>query len=280
MNGSIVDGKDAMIQMESDGLFYGAGCFETFTSYNGTFLHLNRHIQRLNDGVSYLSGFSEDWFTEELIRPKINALLEANRLTKARSKIRIQVSIVDRLGYSQPGVNKPETVSLITVHPAEKKIGSFRLTTVDTTVVPASSRPVHLKLSNMLHYRQAAIEAKNAGADDALMLTCKGAVAETSIANIFWEKEGVFYTPSVSCDILPGVTRSIVVEIIRREMGSIREGVFPPEDLMSASSVWISNSLKELCPVSGIDDAEYIIKSPVGKKLLQLFETYKNNNLT
>lgn len=280
LNGSVVDGKDTMIQAESDGLFYGAGCFETFTSYQGSFLNLNRHIQRLNEGISYLTGADDDLFTENIVRSEIAELLVANNLTDSLSRVRIQVSIGERLGYSQTGAIKPEIVSLITAYPAGKLTGPFRLTTVDTTVVPASSRPVHLKLSNMLHYRQAAIEAKNAGADDALMLTVNGAVAETSIANIFWEKDGAIFTPSVSCDILPGVTRSIVMDLISRETGNIREGEFTPVELMSASQVWITNSLKEICRVSEIDDVKYATETPMLNKLLQLFEAYKNDNLT
>lgn len=280
LNGSIVNEKDARILAESDGLYYGAGCFETFTSYQGMFLHLNRHIRRLNDGISYLTGTGDDMFTEELIRSDVAGLLEANGLNDIRSRIRIQVSIAERLGYAQPGENKTKTVLIIMVNPVEKPTGPLRLATVDTTVVPASCRPVHLKLSNMLHYRQAGIEAKHAGADDALMLTVNGTVAETSIANIFWEKDGKFYTPSVSCDILPGVTRSVVIELISREMGTIKKGEFTPDELKSASQLWISNSVKEVCWVSGVDEIEYPTKTPVRNKLLKLFETYKNDNLT
>jgi len=280
VNGSLVEGKNAMIQAESDGLFYGAGCFETLTSYQGTFLHLDWHIRRLNHGISYLTGSDDDIFSEDIVRSEIVELLAANSLTDTRSRIRIQVSIAERLGYSQQGANKLETVTVITANSVKKLTRPLRLATVTTTVVPSSCRPVHLKLSNMLHYRQAAIEAKQAGADDALMLTVHGSVAETSIANIFWEKEGTIYTPSVSCDILPGVTRSVVSNLISREIGKIREGVFTPDELMSASQVWITNSVKELCWVSGIDEFEYPTDTPLRSTLLQLFETYKTDNLT
>lgn len=280
LNGSLVDEKNVAIQADSDGLFYGAGCFETFTSYKGRFLHLSRHIRRLNEGISYLTGSDGELFNEELARPEIADLLAANSLTGTRSKIRIQVSIADRLGYTREGKDKPKTVSIITANPVEKTTVPIRLTAVDTTVVPSTCRPVHLKLSNMLHYRQAAIQAKQAGADDALMLTVDGAVAETSIANIFWEKDGTIFTPSVSCDILPGVTRSIVVDLINREKGNIREGEFIPDELMSASQVWITNSVKELCWVSGIDDVEYSTRTPMRNNMLQLFESHKNDNLT
>ena len=280
LNGKIVENAYASVQAESDGLFYGAGCFETFTSYSGKFLHLNRHIRRLNDGVSYLAGTDEDMFGQEQIRSEILNLLEANKLSGKRARIRIQVSMADRLGYSPAVREKPGfSVLIIAAVIPERLHETYSLVTVETKVVPASCRPVHLKLSNMLHYRQAGIEAKRAGADDGLMLTVNGSVAETSIANIFWENGGKIYTPSISCDILPGVTRGIVLDLIKTDKGKITEGEFTLRELKSASTVWICNSIKEIALVSKIDGLAYPTNSTLSKKLRQDFKTYKKENL-
>lgn len=281
LNGSIVDRENAVVPAESDGLYYGAGCFDTFMSYHGKFLHLTDHIRRLNLGVSYLTGADEDFFAEDLIRAEISELLKVNDLYNKRVRVRVQVSIGERLGYVLPMKKKPVIVSLITATPApDVEVSPLQLKTVKTTVVPASSKPAHLKLSNMLHYRQAGIEAKNKGADDALMLTLNGLIAETSIANIFWEKDGVVYTPSASCDILAGVTRSIVLKLMKKSVDDVREGEFTLKDLKSASQVWICNSLKEIVWVSKIDDRSFMADTPLRKNLLQSFSTYKEENLT
>ena len=281
LNGSIIDSGDAVVQAETDGLYYGAGCFETFTSYNGKFLHLDDHVRRLNNGLSYLTGRNDEFITGELIRAEISELLRVNQLAEQQARVRVQVSIGERLGYSLPVSEKPVSVSLITASSLKKlTTRPFHLATVETTVVPASCRPTQLKLSNMLHYRQAAVEAKDAGADDALMLTVNGFVAETSIANIFWEKGGKVYTPSASCDILPGVTRSIVLELIKNEKLEVIEGKFTYQDIKSASQVWICNSLKEIAWVSKIDDQTFPADTPLRNNLLQDFNTYKRENLT
>lgn len=280
LNGSIINNSEASVKAETDGLFYGAGCFETLTSYRGKFLHLERHIKRLNDGAGYLTGLEEEFFQVEDIRNNILELLKANTFINSRSRVRIQYSITERLGYMQP-VSKPISSILITVAPVpEATADPFHLSTVDTTVVPASSRPVNLKLSNMLHYREAAIKAKKTGADDALMLTINGHIAETSIANIFWEKDGTFFTPSEECDILPGITRKILMEIIRRSGGLVKSGRFYPDELKKASQVWICNSVKEIASVTQIDDRMYPVNTEFLNSLIQEFENYKNNYLT
>ena len=280
LNGRVVGKAHASVQAETDGLFYGAGCFETFTSYSGKFLHLDRHIRRLNEGVSYLAGAGDDLFYEEQIRSEILELLEANKLSGERVRVRVQVSMAERLGYSLAGTEIPDFSVLITAAAIPERLPqTYSLATVETKVVPASCRPVHLKLSNMLHYRQAGIEAKQAGADDALMLTVNGFVAETSIANIFWEKDGVLYTPSASCDILPGVTRGIVLDLIKTDNGKIIEGEFTLQQIKSASRIWICNSIKEISTISDIDGLTYPTDSTLSRKLRQDFETYKKENL-
>ena len=280
LNGSIINGNQASVKAETDGLFYGAGCFETLTSYSGKFLHLERHIKRLNDGAVYLTGLEEEFFHLEVIRNNILELLEANALTNTRSRVRIQYSITERLGYTQ-SVSKPISSILITVGSVpEIPADSYHLSTVDTTVVPASSRPVNLKLSNMLHYREAAIKAKKTGADDALMLTINGHIAETAIANIFWEKDGTVFTPSDECDILPGITRTIVMEIIRCSGGQVKSGRFYPDELNEASQVWLCNSVREIASVTQIDKNMYPANSEFINSLIQDFENYKKNNLT
>ena len=280
LNGSIINGNEASVKANSDGVFYGAGCFETLTSYRGKFLHLERHIKRLNDGAVYLTGLEDEFFQVEAIRNNILELLKANDLTNTRSRVRIQYSIAENLGYTQP-VSKPISSILITVTPVlETPADFFHLATVDTTVVPASSRPVNLKLSNMLHYREAAIKAKKAGNDDALMLTVNGYIAETAIANIFWEKDGTVFTPSEECDILPGITRAIIIDSIRRSGGEVKTGSFFPNELKTASQVWICNSVKEIMSVSQIDDCVYQTNTEFVNSLIQDFENYKKNHLT
>lgn len=281
LNGSIVDKYEARITGESDGLYYGAGCFETFKSYKGKFLHLDHHLRRLNDAVTYLTGEEKIFFKEKLLRAEIVSLLNANGLTDEYTKIRIQVSLAGRCGYVQPDLKRSGLITLIRADEIHNKSPqTVRLSSVDTAVVPASCRPTHLKLSNMIHYRQAAIQAKAKGADDALMLTVRGEVAETSIANIFWEKNGTTFTPSAACDILPGVTRSILVELISDMGVDVRQGTYSLSDIEQASRIWLCNSVKELAWVSSLNGKSYPTNSEFGDKLRNYLEEYKKENLS
>ena len=280
INGNIKSENEASIPAVSDGLFYGAGCFDTLKSYRNRFLHLNRHIERLNRGIAYLTGRDSDFFDERLLRSELTELLVANALDDGEARVRIQVSLAGRDGYSQHDTHPPNLNTMITAR--DMTVQSFDpvyLTSVATTVVPSDSRPSHLKLSNMLHYRQAAIEASGKGGDDALMCTTNGYVAETSIANIFWKKGKTVYTPSIACDILPGITRSIIIHLVETLGLTIEEGHYLPNELKEADSAWICNSIRELVWIRTIDEHDYSQDSDFKHELRKQFELYKAKHI-
>lgn len=276
INGLIQDEKNAVIPALTDGLYYGAGCFETFRSYEGKFLFLNKHVERLNAGLAYLTGNNAKEFSTENIRNEIMELLEANDLKKEQAKVRLQISLGDAYGYSLD--QQPKMIRILTVEELTPQKSTVELISTDTRVVPHQSKPPVHKLSNMLHYRHAGREAKKKGADDALMLTYNGWVAETSVANIFWEKEGVVYTPSMSCDILPGVMRAIICSVLDGMNMRVEKGKYLLPELKNARQIWITNSVKEICRVETFDGRRYETETPLWSELEQNLKLYKHSH--
>ncbi|MEX0823185.1 MAG: aminotransferase class IV, partial [Balneolaceae bacterium] len=130
---------------------------------------------------------------------------------------------------------------------------------------------------NMLHYRNAFREAKSAGSDDALLLTVNQNIAETSIANIFWKKGTEVYTPSAECDILPGITRNTVCEMLSGLSNiNIHEGRYMEDAIYDADTAWTTNSIAGICEVTQLNDytfntdKEFI--DSLGKKLMARME--------
>jgi len=70
------------------------------------------------------------------------------------------------------------------------------------------------------------------------MLNAVGFLAEGTISNVFFMKDGILCTPSVECGILDGITRTIVLELASRNGITAEEGEFMPEDLYAASEVF------------------------------------------
>ena len=274
LNDELLRQDEARIPAVTLGLYYGAGCFETFLSNSGEIFRFDEHIGRLKKGLAYLGVSSASEIEISSIRNKITQLLKANKLQNSKSKIRLQVSLINGGGYDSG--NGRERAMIITSNALKKSAPYKSLVFSKTNVVPSSARPSHLKLSNMLHYRQAFREARSRGADDAILLNHEGVLAETSIANLFWKKENVIYTAERSCDILPGIIRNSLIEMLKRsKQFTLEMGKFKPEILLEADSAWLTNSVTEIVPVQKIENTQMGIDHVFFQELNNLFRAYK-----
>lgn len=255
------------------GVLYGAGCFETFQSFAGRFLHLDRHLQRLADGLQWLRGSETSILTERELRSILHELLERNRLGDTDTIIRLQASLLSERGYrDEPGAGFQISIAATPKQIHDKPV---HLMFTDTCVVPNRCRPSGLKLSNTLHYMQAYREAVFQNKDDALMKTVNGKIAETSVANLFWKEGDTVFTPSPFCDILPGQMRRILLEQVPEWTGCrVEEGEYDPEHLEKAEHLWVCNSLKQVQYVASLDGREYAVESPFYSQLIDGLTRY------
>jgi|GEM_PF-281876 len=145
--------------------------------------------------------------------------------------------------------------------------------------IPDAALPVGVKWTNGINYILAAAEAQRRGADDALMLTVDGHLSETTVANLFWEESGTVYTPSAECDLLPGITRGILLELIDEAGIPLKTGQFEPSALHRADAVWICNSVRGICPVKKIDGRGYPVESSLLADITGRYESFKRGRM-
>ncbi|HLR91228.1 MAG TPA: aminotransferase class IV [Balneolaceae bacterium] len=270
LNGEFRELNSAEVPVHQAGIYYGAGCFETILYTSGSLQYWEEHYSRLCKGLRWL-GIEDEQLPDRInIHNNILSLLQANSLQDRRAKVRIQCSLLNEQGYSQH--RQPEYFTWIVTEELSVREGPYTLKSVPTRVIPGESRPADLKLSNMLHFREAFRQAQRAGFKDALLFNSSRLVAETAIANIFWIREETIYTPSAACDILPGIMRKNVMEFLHSELNlTVKEGEFPPEALYEADAVWITNSLMPVKPVERIDNIHYNPDHSVLNRIVQNF---------
>lgn len=265
LNGETLPAGEARISPEMNGLYHGSGAFETMLSNRGAIFRFADHVNRLHAGMNYLGLENGTHQNSKRLRKDVDRLLKMNGLENKRARIRIQVSETAAGGYSS--LSALRSLTLITADELPDTAGDpVRLVTSPVRVVPSVCRPAAFKLSNMLHYRDAMRRAKREGADDALMYTMDGMIAESAIANIFWLRDGIIRTPSIACDILPGIMRNALLEIIKDEFEEriqVEEGEFGPEELHGADCIWLTNSLRGMWPVVQLDEVSFEAENPV-----------------
>jgi branched-subunit amino acid aminotransferase/4-amino-4-deoxychorismate lyase len=264
--------EDAGHPLQSKALFYGAGCFETLLLRSGCLLHPDLHRERMERGLAWMG-------VPDLQMPDLKGafgllgeVARTSGMSDSTGSYRIQASLLGGRGYGDmKSVPVQLTMTTSTVHEPRPAV---RLTIVRTRTVPSGCRPADLKLSNTLHYMKAKQEAGELGYDDSILLSCRGNLAETSIANLFWRSGGIVYTPSPDCHILPGIMRSVVWKCLDKMGVPVVEGQFRPRRLERAEEVWVTNSLVGIQPVEAVGDTLYRTRSDFYRSMSETFRAY------
>lgn len=275
-NGDMLPSKDLKISPLNRGIMYGDGCFETFKSYSGSFLYFGAHYQRLKDAFEYLNIRLE--LSKDDLHNAIKALINANKLENDLAIIRFQCWRKGGRGYK---TKSRDYEWFITSNPIKNQsFSALKLQSSNIPVIPSKALNRNVKLSNGLNYIVAANEADSKGYDDALMFTMDGFISETTISNIFWGKGNTIYTPSVECDLLPGITRKLLFESIEKSEFDIFEDKFKIGDILNAEYVFTTNSISEIRVVQQIDKTHFYSTHPELLRIKSLFEALKNELLS
>ena len=131
-----------------------------------------------------------------------------------------------------------------------------------------------IKSGNYLNNVLAAMEARRAGAVDAVILNASGHVTESSTANIFIVKDGALITPPVEAGILDGVLRHTVLELAAKDGIECREELFGTEAFQSAEECFITSTTREVMPVRLVDQVELPAPGPVTKGMMERYKDF------
>ncbi|MEC9005298.1 MAG: aminodeoxychorismate lyase [Nitrospirota bacterium] len=253
LNDQFVEDDQARVSVFDRGFLFGDGVFETIRVYDSRLLFLNRHLQRLRQSCEWLGlslpSSQPNWET------LLQELIERNNLS--HSMIRITLSRgVGGLGPDPFGCSNSTVVIFPRPIPQltedEKKCG-VSLTIVETRRQPSCALPSQVKSLNYLNNILAKQEARTAQTFDGLLLNTEGFLAEATTSNFFFVKDQQLCTPSLQCGILPGITREIVLGLVKKEGIGLQEGAFRPEDLWGANEAFLTNTGFGVLPVNTIE---------------------------
>ncbi|MEX2593175.1 MAG: aminotransferase class IV [Anditalea sp.] len=213
--------------------FFGDGVFETMIFSKGKIRFAGEHEERLNLGLNLLKIESSSVTVQEL-----EEFIKQNFSQEKPFRIRWNVYRGGLGKYTPVG---HQAVDLIIIQSLDKpdKIKPNAYISKNVSIFP--SLWSHCKTLNSLPYVMANIERMEKGMDEVILLSEKGLISEAGAANVFWKKEDVFYTPSLSCNCIAGVGRRKIMEVLKNEGIDMVEGEFLVEDLMAADQVFTSN---------------------------------------
>lgn len=244
----------------------GDGIFETIRAHAGHVTELADHLARLRRSASGLDiGLPDD--TDARIQAGIAELLRADGLDGPTGDASLRIT-VSRGAFRGRGLLPPDEV----VHPTiaiqawpvvPVPVGHLErgLRLIVSAVRRDPANPLAtLKTVSRADYVYARLEARRAGADDAMFLTLDGHLSEATTSNIFLVRRGPdgpleLATPSLDCAILPGTTRSWLLAWGERIGLRPVEGLLVPNDLIAADEAFLSSSVAGILPVTRFEDA-------------------------
>ena len=101
-----------------------------------------------------------------------------------------------------------------------------------------------------MHFNQGYVGGNN----ETILYNGEGELTEASACNVYVVKDGVVATPETDHQILPGITRLLLLQILKADGSiAIEERSVTLDELRNADEVWISSSTKEVAPVTLID---------------------------
>lgn len=152
---------------------------------------------------------------------------------------------------------------------AHVTISSWRR--IDDNMIPARGKVAGAYANSAL----IKTDANRAGFDEALVLDQNGHVSEGSAMNIFMVRDGVVITPPVTDNILEGITRKSVIELLRNEMGlQVVERSIDRTEVAIGEEFFMTGTAAQIMAVTKVDHRPIGrgVMGPITTKLRVMFD--------
>lgn len=272
-NGEYMPIDQVAISPFDRGFLLGDSIYEAIPAYAGNMLDSKKHFQRLMDGLAAVG--IESSYTLAQWSVIAAPVLQDNEPTQLLY-IQVTRGAQESRNHRFP-IDCSPTVLMFPV---------IFIPSIDSEYLGC---PAHLQqdlrwqrcdikstslMGNVLAYRQLYNEGVN---QHEALLVRDGLVVEAPSSNLFMAKDGVIYTPPVD-NILPGVTRALVIELAQKLEIPVIEKSPNILTLKNADEVWVTNSMEELKPIISIDSDEIGngVPGPIWKLLFTHFQALKN----
>ncbi|MGB1237970.1 MAG: aminotransferase class IV [Pseudomonadales bacterium] len=258
LNGDYLPLSEAKISPMDRGFLFGDGIYEVIPYYGGKSVGLIPHLQRMLDGLASIEIKCDksiaQWkdLLDDLIARNdgdncnLGVYVHVSRGTDVKRFHAYPEDVEPTIFCFTFAIKEPEPVNRSEAH-------AYTVTTAQDL----RWKRCHIKstalLGNVMHFQQ----GHASGNGECLLYNENNELTEGSSVNAFIVKDGVIATPIQDNQILPGITRRIIIDSIVAD-GSLKieERTITMDEVHNADEVWISSSSKEIAPIVKIDDKD------------------------
>jgi D-alanine transaminase len=248
VNGRFLPLEDAAVSVEDRGFQFGDGVYEVIRTYHGRPFQLEAHLLRLERSARAID-LPVPWGIPQWVTYVQDGIARGGY---PESKVYLQLTRgVAPRDHAFPDSVNPTAVMTVRemkpMDPVKLASGVAVMTMDDWRWGRCDIKSVNL-LPNVL----ARQKAKQAGAFEALFIR-HGRVTEGAVSNVMVVREGRVVTAPEGEWILSGVTRTLVLELARKEGLPVEERFVTRDELLCADEVFLTSTTIEVLPVIRVD---------------------------
>jgi D-alanine transaminase len=277
VNGAYVRHAEAGIHIEDRGYQFADGVYEVCGVRGGKLMDEAMHLERLQRSLGELRIAMP--MALPALRHVLREVVRRNRISNGMVYFQVTRGVAPRDHPFPPAGTK----SAIVV--TAKRLNEARVAASVEKGVAVVTMPDQrwarrdIKSVALLPNILAKQAAREAGAYEAWLVDRDGFITEGSSTNAWIvDKDGRVVTRALGADILPGVTRRVLLEAARREGIEVVERPFTPEEAKGAREAFVSASSAVIIPVIRIDDTVIGNGAP-GSITLRLRQAYAATSL-
>lgn len=249
LNGEYLPIEECKISVLDRGFIFGDAIYELIPVYNSKPFYLDAHLKRLFRSLDQVQ--INNPYNEQQWKDIIQRLIDNSGMQQLSVYLQVTRGVAPR-DHAYPVNTSPTVFGMTNPWPSvSDELYSQGLSVV--TVEDMRWNRCDIKVTSLLANVMKKQQAVEHGADEAILVR-DGCVLEGSATNVFVVKNGNVTTAPKNHLILPGITRDVVVEILKELNIPLNEQAATNEQLCNADEVWVTSSTKECAPVTRVDN--------------------------
>jgi D-alanine transaminase len=253
LDGQFMPMSEAKISPMDRGFLFGDGIYEVVPSYDTSLVGFGLHIERMQNGLDAigikLNMGIDDW------RDVAQNLIEKNGRGNLGLYFHVSRGADVKRFHAYPENIQPTVFAYAFDIPAaniadKQSVNQYRVASTEDL----RWKRCHIKstslLGNVMHFQQ----GQDAGVHETILYNQRNELTEASACNVFIVKNEEVITPLLDNQLLPGITRNMLLDILRKDGTlKVQERVIRMSEVHAADELWLTSSSKEVVPVVELD---------------------------
>ncbi len=268
LNGALVSPSEAVVSVDDRGFLFGDAVYEALRSYGGRIWCFERHMRRL---AQSLAAVDMGYVDAGEIGTAILETYRASELPDALIYLQVTRGVAPRAHHYSRGMKPTVLITIRDITSSAAGVDPNGMTAI--TAPDLRWRRCDIKTTNLLPNILAKTRAHDDGAYEAILVHPDDYITEGSSTSVFWVRGGAVCTVPLGPEVLPSISREIVIEIARDEGLPLTEEHISLDQFRKADEIFLASTTPEVCPIITLDDAPVADgkAGPITKRLQKAF---------